>query len=284
MPKAFTRFLLFLSFLFLTASLARAGCVDSIHIKIQPVQCKGLRNGVVEVIEVFGGQAPYYFSIDGQSFSTRPVFDLLWAGEYTIYVRDASGCVQQYQVLVPEPEEFRVKLTVNDSSIVAGEWIQIKAIVYPKGSTVTSIEWRPAALFVFQNQLTQTVRVAEDTRFAVEIRNSNACTAYDELDVPVAQTNLYFPNVFNPRSAEDNYFTLFAGQGVSRIVSLQIFDRGGNLVFEKRNFQPNDPLKGWNGIWGDRMAPSGVYPWVAKVEFLNGNEQHYSGSVTLISE
>lgn len=284
MPSGFTRLALFLAFFFFTAAIARAGCVDSVHIKIRPVQCHGLRNGAVEVIEVFGGDAPYYFSIDGKSFSTRPVLDLLWAGEYTLYVRDASGCIQQYQVLVPQPEEFRVKLSVNDSSIVAGEWIQIKATVYPAGSAIAAIEWRPPGMFVFQDQLTQAVRVMEDTEFSVEVRNTNECTAFDQLTVPVAQTNLYFPNVFNPRSNQDNYFTLFAGQGVARIVVLQVFDRGGSLVFEKQNFLPNDPLKGWNGKWRGQLAPSGVYPWVAKVEFLNGNQHQYSGNVTLLSE
>ena len=98
----------------------RADCVDTVLLNITPVQCFGLRNGVIEVTEVIGKNPPYYFSVDGQSFSTRPIFDLLWAGDYVLYVRDATGCVKEFPALVTEPEELRVDLDVNDTSIVAG--------------------------------------------------------------------------------------------------------------------------------------------------------------------
>lgn len=284
MLVGYTRIFLLFFFQILLSAVLRAGCVDSVHIKVIPVQCNGLRNGVIEIIEIFGGEAPFYFSIDGQTYSTRPIFDLLWAGEYSIFVRDASGCVQEYQILVPEPPEFKVDISITDTSIVAGEWIQMRATVSPAGSTLTAIEWRPPNLFILQNQLLQTVRVSEDTDFAVEVRNTNGCVARDNLFVPVAKTNLYFPNVFAPNSNQNNFFTLFAGEGVARVVRLQVYDRGGNLVFEKHDFLPNDPLKGWNGKWHGRPAPTGVYPWVAQVEFLNGNQRQFAGNVTLIGE
>lgn len=271
-----------LYFLILFAPASRAGCIDSVHIKVQPVQCFGLRNGGIEVTEVFGGISPFYFSLDGQSFSTRPVIDLLWAGEYILYVRDSTGCVEKYPVLVPEPEELRVKLSIADTSVLAGEWVQVKATVYPPGSTLSAVSWRPPALFANPQQLTQLIRIVEDTDIAIEVRNASGCIARDNLPVVVEQTNLYFPNAFAPGSNQDNYFTLFAGEGVAQIVRLQVFNRNGNLVFEKQNFLPNDPLKGWNGRWRGQAAPPGVYPWVALVEFLDGKQQRFSGSVTLV--
>lgn len=273
-------------FLFCLSFLApdiSAGCLDSVHLKVVQVQCHGMRNGVIEVTEVFGGTAPFYFSLDGQSYSTRPVFDLLWAGEYQLYVRDSTGCVEQYPILLREPEELRVQLSLNDSSVLAGEWVQIIATVYPAGSTLASIEWRPPGMFAAQNQLIQTVRMLEETEFYIEIRNAAGCTARDFLTVPVEETSLYFPNAFNPQSLQDNYFTLFAGQGVARVVRLQVFNRGGNMVYERRNFVPNDPAAAWDGKWGSRTAPAGVYSWVAEVEFINGKRQHFSGNVTLIN-
>jgi len=263
--------------------VSRADCTDSVHVTVSAVQCHGLRNGVIEIKEIFGGIAPYYFSIDGQSYSTRPVFDLLWAGNYVLYVRDSTGCVQRYPVSVPEPEEMTVALTVSDTAPATGEWIQLKATVYPPGTVITSISWRPPAQFASQYQLNQSVRVLEDTDFSVEVQNANGCVARDELSVHVKKTNLYFPNAFTPGSSQNNYFTLFAGEGVSRIASLRIYDRSGTLVFERRNFLPNDPLQGWNGKWNGRMAPSGVYPWVGLVEFQDGKRQQFTGSITLIT-
>lgn len=279
---------LLLSFLILLSALsvsfwARANCVDSVHVMVKPVQCFGLRNGVIEVIEVMGQHPPYYFSLDAQTFSTRPVFDLLWAGEYILYVRDSTGCVREFPVLVPEPEELKVDLDVNDPYIVAGEPFQIKATVYPPNSDLTAIQWRPPALFPVQNQLTQPVSITKDTDFAIEIRNSDGCIARDNLSIPVEQTNLYVPNAFTPGSNQNNYFTVFSGEGVARVIYLQVYSRGGHLVFENRNFQPNDPLMGWNGKWRNRLAPPGYYVWIAEVEYLDGNRKRMSGGVALVN-
>ncbi|MBK9338281.1 MAG: gliding motility-associated C-terminal domain-containing protein [Lewinellaceae bacterium] len=262
----------------------RADCTDSVHLTVRPVQCHGLRNGVIEITEIFGGVQPFFFSLDGQSYSTRPEFDLLWAGEYVLHVRDATGCVQTYTVLVPEPEELMVQINIADTSVAAGEWVQLHASVTPPGSVLTAIDWRPPALFANPFNLNQYIHLLEDTDIAIEVRNADGCIARDQLSVTVEQTKLYFPNIFNPVSNQNNYFTLFAGEGVAHIVSLQVYDRLGNLVFERRNFMPNDPLLGWNGKWRGRLAPSGVYPWVGQVEFLDGKRQRYSGNVTLVVE
>lgn len=262
----------------------QAACIDSVHVNVQAVQCFGLRNGVINISEVFGGKAPFYYSLDGQSYSTRPKFDLLWSGEYMLYVRDSNGCVMTYPVLVPQPEELKVKLSMQDSTVIPGVWVQIKADVYPTGSILTEVKWRPPALFTAQNQLTQLARFNEDTEVAIEVRNEKGCIARDILPVRVEETNLYFPNVFRPGSKQDNYFTLFAGEGVEQIVSMQVYNRAGNLVYEKRNFLPNDPQIGWDGKWRGRQSPAGVYAWVAQVAFLDGRRERFSGNVTLIQE
>ena len=282
MPNRLPLRILILILLLSVSFWGRANCVDTVLLNVKPVQCFGLRNGMIEVTEVHGYYPPFYFSLDGQTYSTRPVFDLLWAGEYLLHVRDSTGCVRIFPVRVTEPEELKVDLDVNDSSIKAGEQFQIKATVYPSTSQLTAILWRPPALFPDPNHLIQTVSVAEDTDFAIEIRNANGCIARDNLSVAVEQTNLYIPNAFSPGSNQNNYFTPFSGEGIKRVVYLQVYGRGGYLIFENRNFQPNDPLMGWNGKWRNRLAPPGYYLWMAEVEYLDGSRERLKGGVALV--
>lgn len=283
MPATFLRFtlvsVLFLSFI----SQAKADCVDTVLLKINPVQCYGLRNGSIEILEVAGGISPFYYSLDGSSYSTRPLFDLLWAGEYVLHVRDSSGCVKKFQLLVPEPDELKVKLSISDTSVVAGEIIQLKATVMPAGSVLTAIQWRPPDMFTAQHQLSQIIRAIKDTDFAIEVTNANGCEARDNLSMVVEKTNLYFPNIFSPGSNQNNYFTLFSGEGVSQIRLLRVYNRAGQLMFEQRDFQPNDPLRGWNGKAAGRLAAAGVYTWAAVVEFADGHQEQFSGNVTLMN-
>jgi hypothetical protein len=97
-------------FSLLTANIAFAVGIDSVRTIVTPVQCYGLRNGVIQVDSVYGGAKPYFYSIDGQSFTTNPIFDRLWAGSYTLYVRDASGETKKWPIQLKEPNNLQVKL------------------------------------------------------------------------------------------------------------------------------------------------------------------------------
>ncbi len=271
-------FLIFIS----TSFRASSSEVDSIRAIVTPVQCFGLRNGVIHVDTVYGGEKPFFYSLDGQTFTTNPSFERLWAGEYMLYVRDASGGTKSWPYLVKEPAELEVKLVVSATTVVAGESLNIRALASVETEFLQQIEWRPPALFPQQDTLRHTVSISESTQFAIIVHDKYGCAARDELTVEVEKTNIYFPNVIKPGSAADANFTVFAGEGVRRVVSLQVYSRGGSLVFERLDFQPNAPLLGWGGRWDGKSAQTGVYPYLAVVEFWDGKQKRYEGSVTVV--
>lgn len=263
--------------------IAFADCVDSVSLTIRPVHCNGLRDGYIQVDTVFGGESPYYFSLDGQSFSTRPVFDHLWPGNYQLWIKDDTGCTRQWSVLIAEPELLQVKLHTSDTLVVAGAPFSLYAEVTPQNADLQRIEWRPPNLFVHFDTLRQTLFLSETTPFAIEIQNENGCIARDQQTVEVEKINLYFPNVIRPGSNQDAYFTVYAGEGVANIALLQIYSRAGGLLFERNRFPPNDPLKGWNGRANGKIVQTGVYAWRAVVEYLDGHLQQFQGSVTVVN-
>jgi gliding motility-associated-like protein len=56
-------------------------------------QTCGLTDGEITINSVSGGQGPYTYSINGGSFQASNVFSSLTAGNYTIAVTDANGCI-----------------------------------------------------------------------------------------------------------------------------------------------------------------------------------------------
>lgn len=262
---------------------AIAAEIDSIHVTITPVQCFGLRNGAIQVDTVFGGVKPFFYSLDGQTFTTNPTFDRLWAGEYTLYVRDASGETKDWDITVKEPFELKVRLVASDTNVLAGEVLTLRALASVETDFLKELAWTPLELFQKQDTIRHQLFISETTQFSIVVTDHRGCTASDELTVSVNETKLYFPNVINPSSPSDSYFTVFAGDGVRRVVSLQVFSREGSLVFERLDFQPNAPLQGWGGRWNGKRAPNGVYPYLAKVEMLDGKQKWYEGTVTLVN-
>jgi hypothetical protein len=269
--------------LLVTAKTAQASCVDSVRLNIRSVQCYGLRNGAIIIDSVYGGEKPFYFSIDGLSFSTRPVFEDLWSGNYTLYVRDASGCVYPKTAFVPEPEDLVVKIFTSDTLVERGVEITLRAEVTPDNTALRAVYWRPPYLFSSPKNLEQSIRLSESTTIAIEVQDLHNCIARDHIDINVDQTNVYFPNAIKTNSNSDAYFTAFAGEGVATITNLQIYNRAGGLVFERQNFPPNDPLKGWNGRSKGKLVQPGVYPYIAVIEYLDGRKKAFQGSVTVIN-
>ena len=81
------------------------GCTDSLTVQIDSVpqllldsiysqrsSC-GLSNGALQVYPSMG-RAPYSYSLDGVNYQSSNTFTNLFAGVYTVWVKDAGGCVK----------------------------------------------------------------------------------------------------------------------------------------------------------------------------------------------
>lgn len=270
-----------MSFLVATLQSGRA-CVDSLRLNMTPVQCFGLRNGSIEVDSVMGGTAPFYYSIDGQTFSTNPVFDRLWTGQYKISVRDASGCVSSWDVSVTQPEPFEIILSISDSVVFAGEKVSAQVRVFPDTTLIGKVSWRSPMPVETDAELSCHIRPTQSTTLAVEISNPQGCIARDQKYIHVDETSIFFPNAIKPGSSQNAWFTGFGGDGVARIGRLQIFSRTGAVIFDRENFEPNAPLLGWSGRWSGRYVQTGTYTWIAEIVLLDGFRIVRHGTVDVV--
>ncbi|SDL65273.1 Por secretion system C-terminal sorting domain-containing protein [Salinimicrobium catena] len=67
------------------------------------VTCNGGNDGTIE-IEAVGGEPPYTFALNNDSFSNTSVFTNLTAGIYNVKVKDQTGCIWQESVEIVEPD------------------------------------------------------------------------------------------------------------------------------------------------------------------------------------
>jgi hypothetical protein len=71
-------------------------------------------------------------------------------------------------------------------------------------------------------------------------------------------------------------------KGIVQVKFFRIFNRWGELVFEKSNFPPNDPLYGWNGMVKNQKTGLDVFVYTCEVMCENGSLFSYKGNVTII--
>ncbi len=159
------------------------------------------------------------------------------------------------------------------------------AITLPSGQTVTLGTAHPGWQYSWSTgATTATLVVSTEGTYTVTITAAGGCTATDSVTITLEDgAYVYVPNAFSPNNdGVHDWVTIYIGSSVRRVVSFQIFDRWGEHVYSRKDFVPDQDVEGWDGRYRDKWLPPDVFVWFALVEFQDGRQQLYEGSVTLI--
>lgn len=205
--------------------------------------------------------------------STEPSIEAEFSGLVTVQVLIDEYCFDSDEILLtlkPQPE-----VTLEAPPVLCfGQVVDLKA----------SLLDDPDATYQWQDGSTDTVFTAFQAGF-YEVVLRNYCgqgRASVQLESEFCR-GLYLGNVFSPN--DDGFNDFFYPQDAGHVAQIQyfrIFDRWGGLVFEARNFLPNEPRSGWNGRVNGKPAAIGVYVWVLYGTWRDGLEFQRQGSVHLL--
>jgi hypothetical protein len=241
-------------------------------------------DGYVFVDTVFGGTPPFYYSVDGQVAIAYPELSFLPPGLHEVTVEDDNGCLWTDTVLLLAPGEILVELG-SDLTIVQGETTVLEAQISIPLTAVDTVYWLNLPDTVECPQcLNQTVSPSETTTYHIYVMDTLGCMSSDKVTVIVNEERpFYVPNAFSPDGNNTNDLLIFyAGPDVAQVVAFRIFDRWGDMVFFKENFQPNDPRFGWDGNFEGQPMDPAVFVWLAEVEFVDGDWKVFYGDVVLM--
>ncbi|MBL7810401.1 MAG: gliding motility-associated C-terminal domain-containing protein, partial [Saprospiraceae bacterium] len=251
----------------------------------EPPICFGENNGALTITGISGGAGPFALSLNGnpqQTTNTFPViFNGLSSGPQLIEVEDANGCVSDATAQVPTPQELTVNLGL-DTTIRLGDSILLQALL--NFTDVESFEWTPTQYLSNPDSLASMSFPLNSIRYRLVVTSLTGCETEDDILITVNKDkHVYIPNIIHPNSdGSNNILTVYAGQEVTQVRSMQIYDRWGELLFENRNFQPNDEFFGWEGRAKGEDVNPGVYVYVIEVEYVNGETEVFAGDVTVI--
>ncbi|MDB5197148.1 MAG: hypothetical protein JWP88_1519 [Flaviaesturariibacter sp.] len=127
------------------------------------------------------GTAPFQYSIDGGNFQASNVFNNLVQGNYTVIVKDASGCTSNVAVNVGLSNNLTVK-TMADTSVCPGA--VFTATTTTNGIGTTTFSWTPAVGLSSATAQNPIVTVGNTSRYIVTATNG-ACVAKDTLDLTI---------------------------------------------------------------------------------------------------
>lgn len=93
---------------------------------------------------------------------------------------------------------------------------------------------------------------------------------------------VFIPNTFTPNGDGMNDIFYPRGQGVSKVLRFQIYDRWGQLIYDRSYFPLNDISAGWNGTFKGRKLAPGVFIYQTLMRCESGSIFKLNGSITLL--
>lgn len=167
------------------------------------------------------------------------------AGEYRVVAVTDKGCTDTSRavtIFVNPPAVANIlDLNFNPADLCIGDTVTFTAEYFPN----YEYRWSPDRFFRYiQGSRTNEVvgNILEPSMITLEAFNEYGCKATDSVWVaPVPCCDVYLPTAFTPNNdGLNDYFNIKLQPG-QRVVSFQIFDRRGTLVYD------NTSPQGWDG-------------------------------------
>jgi gliding motility-associated-like protein len=252
----------------------------------EDIDCHGQNTGKIG-LEVSGGNPPFDYTLyppdDRQADN---IFENLTEGLYDVVIEDSKGCEYTYlDIEIDAPAPLVVNLGQDQLLEEITNYV-IEGQVSFETNPITynwSLEG-PAEFGTINDNIAELVNIEGRTFVELEVIDENGCITRDNINIFLRKTSVVLvPTGFSPNNDNNNDVLYVHGSEDLKVVSMQIFDRWGGLVFQREGeFDLNVPDLHWDGTFKGVDMPTGAYLWSILVEFKDGHREYFEGSTTLI--
>lgn len=195
--------------------------------------------------------------------------------------------IAQLGSCIPDTNYVTVKVhqlpTVDagpNQSLVAGSHAQINAT----GTNIYTYSWTPGNLLSCDTCANPTANNYSTTTYTVNVTSDFGCRAYDSVTIYLFcdQSQIFIPNTFTPNGDGENDVFYPRGSGVSKIKAFRIYNRWGELLFEKTNISINDLSNAWDGTFKGGPSRPDVYVYLIDAVCDTGEPLFIKGDVTIV--
>jgi gliding motility-associated-like protein len=210
---------------------------------------------------------PQIFSVSGNYFPA-------------VIATNSSGCkdTAMYNIRIhPLP----IVTMPADITTVAGVPVTIPAVY---SGNMISYNWTPA-IFLSCTDCPKPVATPGYTQqYSVSFTDSNSCNNTGTILVKAQckNANVFIPNTFSPNNDGSNDMFYPRGTGLDRAKVMRIFNRWGEVVYERYDFPVNIASYGWDGTMKGKKANNDVYVYQVEVYCMTGEVLTLRGNIALI--
>ncbi len=206
--------------------------------------------------------------------------DVNRTGRYKVVAR-ANGCVSQAD---------SIDVVVHPNPVVdLGPDLQLlppsKHVLNPTitNGPISQYAWTPTQNLSCTSCPSPTATVLSSITYKLTVKNNNGCIGEDDIHITALceESVVYIPNAFVPNGGTNSIFRVRSA-GPMMVKHFRIFNRWGELIFERDNFPTNDASYGWDGRVNGKLSNPDVFVYTVEVMCDTGGILFLKGNVTLL--
>lgn len=165
--------------------------------------------------------------------------------------------------------------------VLTGSAVNLSAAA---SSDVTEWNWSPPDFLSCTDCPSPASMPRSSISYMATVKNQYGCTASDTVSLKLICDNsrVYISNGFTPNGDGKNDVFYIKGKGIRTIKYLRIFNRWGELIFERANFNIDDRSAGWDGSFKGRLVEAGTYVYLTELVCDSGEVFPIKGTLTII--
>lgn len=168
----------------------------------------------------------------------------------------------------------------GEQTIVAGTSADLLA----SGENIVRFLWSPVNTLSCEECSNPIASPYKTTVYQVKVFTIFDCVDSAEVKISVLcdESQLFIPNTFTPNGDGVNDIFMVRGSGISTLKAFRVYNRWGEVMFEKTDVLVNDKASGWDGNFKGAQLPPDVYVYTVEAYCENGDLLKLKGDVTII--
>ena len=197
---------------------------------------------------------------------------------YKFVASDQYDCFHDTGTIKVDVEKFPTLSTVSSLIVLTGDSVKLTTRA---SLDVVSYSWSPTTYLGCADCAMPFCAPKSNIVYTVTAKNKYDCAVDATINVNiVCSHSVFLPDAFTPYGSNPMFYPV--GKGIKVIKYLKVFNRNGNLLFQRENIQVNDATAGWDGRYNGKLQESGTYVYTAQAQCDTGDIIPLKGTVVLI--
>lgn len=249
----------------------------STDITVQDALCENQNGRLIITNSTLGLNLDVYVNnFKTENIKSYPFNISLFPGTYKIKLENSDGCFTENNLVInvdDAPEARIEEVLLPDGK---------KQLNLIASTDITDIVWSPSSA-VSCTDCPNPI-ILEFGEVKVQFNYGVDCPL--ELSYLVAKEvikEIYFPNVIISNEGGNSIFYPYKPNDYKVIgISMKIYDRWGNVLYQVNNFEIGKPEYGWDGTFNSKKVNPGVYLYTLEVKDIDNVITKFLGDITVV--